>query len=93
MLCEVETDVHLYKAYSVIGYQSPEREKKCTFILPLTSALFGGGCSTPRPGRFTPRKDPLLNVEEAGWASGPVWTCAENFSPIGIRSPYLPVRS
>ena len=26
--------------------------------LPLTSALDGGGWSTPRPGRFTPGKDP-----------------------------------
>jgi hypothetical protein len=26
--------------------------------LPLTSALDGGGCSAPRPGRFTPRERP-----------------------------------
>jgi hypothetical protein len=26
----------------------------------------GGGWSAPRPGRFTPRKDPLPIVQEAG---------------------------
>ena len=47
----------------------------------LTSALDGGGWSTPRPGRFTPRKDPVPTVQEAGWASEPVWTGAENLAP------------
>ena len=29
--------------------------------------------STPRP-HFTPGKDPVPIVQEAGWATGPVWT-------------------
>ena len=29
--------------------------------------------STPRP-HFTPGKDPVPNLQEAGWAPGPVWT-------------------
>ena len=29
--------------------------------------------STPRP-HFTPRKDPVHILQEAGWATGPVWT-------------------
>ena len=53
----------------------------------------GGGWSTPRPGRFTPAKDPVPIVQEAGWDPGPVWTGAENFASIGIRSPDRPVRS
>ena len=32
----------------------------------------------PHPGHFTPRKDPVPIVQEAGWAPGPVWTGAEN---------------
>jgi hypothetical protein len=28
--------------------------------------------STPRP-QFTPGKDPVPIVQEAGWAAGPVW--------------------
>jgi len=30
---------------------------------------------------FTPGKDPVPNVQEAGWAPGPVWTGAENLAP------------
>jgi hypothetical protein len=51
------------------------------------------GWSTPRPGRFTPGKDPVLIVQEAGWAPGPVWTDAENLALTGIRSPDRPARS
>ena len=43
--------------------------------------LDGGGWSAPRPGRFTPAKDPVHIVQEAGWAPGPVWTGAENLAP------------
>ena len=54
----------------------------------------GGGWSTPRPGRFTPGKDPVPVVQEAGWAPGPVWMGAENLAPhTGIRSPDRPARS
>ena len=60
--------------------------------LSLTSALYEGGWSTPRPGRFTHRKDPVPIVQEAGWAPGPVWTGAENLAPTGIRSPDRPAR-
>jgi hypothetical protein len=53
----------------------------------------GWGVSvTPRP-LFTPGKDPVSIVQEAGWASGPVWTGAENLTPTGIRSPDRPTRS
>ena len=47
---------------------------------------------TPRP-RFTPGKDPVPIVQEAGWVPGPVWTVAENLAPTGIRSPDRPPRS
>jgi hypothetical protein len=33
------------------------------------------------PAAFTPGKDPLQIVQEAGWAPGPVWTGAENLAP------------
>ena len=47
----------------------------------------GWGVSvTPRP-LFTPGKDPVPIVQEAGWSPGPVWTGAENLAPTGIRSP------
>ena len=47
---------------------------------------------TPRP-LFTPGKDPVPIVQEAGWAPRPVWTVAENLADTGIRSPDRPARS
>ena len=52
--------------------------------LSSTSALYGNGWSTPRPGRFTPGKDQVPIVQEAGWASGPGWTGAENLALPGF---------
>jgi hypothetical protein len=51
-----------------------------------------GGWSAPRPGRFTPGKDPVPIVKEAGWAPGPAWTCEKNLAPTEIRSPDRPAR-
>jgi len=48
--------------------------------------------STPRP-QFTPGKDPVPIVQEAGWGPGSVWTGAESVAPTGIRSPDRPARS
>jgi len=62
-------------------------------LLSLTSALEGGVWSTPRPGHFTPGKDPVPIVHEAGWAPGPVWMGAGNLAPAGIRSADRSVRS
>ena len=60
----------------------------------MTTALEGGEGSALRPGRsLPPRKDPVLIVQEAGWAPGPVWTGAAHLAPTGIRSPVLPARS
>ena len=39
--------------------------------------------STPRP-HFTPRKDPVPLLQEAGWAPGPVWTDGKLSSPPGF---------
>ena len=61
--------------------------------LSLTSALDRGGWSTPHTGRFTPGKDSVPIVQEAGWAPEPVWTGGEYLAPTGIRSPDLPARS
>jgi hypothetical protein len=59
----------------------------------MTSVLEGGRWSAPRPGRFTPGKDPVPVVQEAGWAPGLVWTCAKNRTPTGIRSLDYPARN
>jgi hypothetical protein len=61
--------------------------------LSLTSALDGDRWSMPRPGRFTPGKDPVPTVREDEWGPGPIWTSAENLASTGIRSPDRPARS
>ena len=33
------------------------------------------------PAAFTPGKDPVPIVQEAGWAPGPIWIDAENLAP------------
>jgi len=46
----------------------------------------GWGVSvTPRP-LYTPGKDTVPILQEAGWAPGPVWTGAENLASTGTQS-------
>ena len=47
--------------------------------------------STPRP-HFTPGKDPVLILQEAGWAPGPVWTGGKS-RPHRNSIPDRPARS
>ena len=47
--------------------------------------------STPRP-KFTPGKDPVPILQEAGWAPGPVWTGGKSH-PHWDTTPDRPVRS
>ena len=57
----------------------------------LTSALEGGEGSESRPGRTLPlRKTRFPLYRRPRWASGSVWTGAENLAPTGIRSPDRP---
>jgi hypothetical protein len=58
----------------------------CRSGLSLTRTQYRGGWLTPQPARFTPENDPVLTVQKAGWATGPVWVGAENISPAWIRS-------
>ena len=81
------------KGRPITGHEDPEGEQTYISTLSSTSTLGGGGWSTPRPVRLTPRKDPVRIVYEAGWAPGPVWTGAENLISTGIRSPDRPARS
>jgi hypothetical protein len=48
----------------------------------------------PHSSCFIPQeRDPLLIVQEAGWAPGPVWTGVENLAPTAIQPAERPVRS
>ena len=44
----------------------------------------GVGGQHHAPAVFTPGKDPVRIVQEAGWASEPVWIVAEISPPPGI---------
>ena len=44
------------------------------------------------PAAFTIRIGTVPIVQEARWASEPVWIGAENLAPTGIRSPDLSAR-
>jgi hypothetical protein len=59
----------------------------------MASALDGVGGQRHTPAAFTPGKDRVPIVQEAGCAPGPVWIGAENLAPTGILSPDLPARS
>ena len=48
----------------------------------MTVALEDGEWSAARPGHtLPPGKDPVLIVQEAGWAPGPVWTGGKSLPP------------
>ena len=53
----------------------------------------GVGGERHAPAAFTPGKDPVSIVQEAGLAPGTVWIGAENLAPTGIRFPAPPARS
>ena len=66
------------KGHPTTGREGPEGEQRYSSTLSLTSVLDDGWVfSTPRPGRFTPGKDPVPIVQENGWTPGKVWTGAE----------------
>jgi hypothetical protein len=73
----------------------PLREDRGIALLFVVNlgTLDGVGGQHHAPAAFTPGKDPVLIVQEAGWASQPVWIDAENLAPIGIRSPDTPTHS
>jgi hypothetical protein len=61
--------------------EGPGGGRRIALLSFLTSALEGGGWSALCPGCFTPGKQPVPTVQEAGWAPGLVWTCAKNLAP------------
>jgi len=74
--------------------RTAHRESRCIAILFLNHGTRREWevSVTPRP-HFTPGKGPVPIVQVAGWAPWTVWTCAENLTPTGIRSPDRSARS
>jgi hypothetical protein len=48
--------------------------------------------ATPQP-LYSLERDPVPTVQEAGWASGPVWISSENLAFIEFRTLDRPARS
>ena len=92
IFAEIVPGKHKFQGLPSQRHESPEGVT-CRGTLSLTSAVDVVGWSTPRPDRFTPGNEWALIVYEAGWATGTVWTSAENLSHAGIRSSNRPTRS
>ena len=91
MVKKVKVKLTLVQALRLCTGRTAHRRCIC-IALPLhdDDTRRGWGVSiTPRPV-FTPRKDPVPIVQEAGWAPGLVWTGTENLALTGIRSPDCP---
>jgi hypothetical protein len=63
----------VFPLHPMDGAWGEKRYSSCCF---LTSALEGGEWSASRPGRALPpgKQPPVPILQEAGWASKPVWT-------------------
>ena len=74
------------KVHPRTGHKGPEGGQRYSSTLSLASALdgVGGQCHTLAA---------LLLGKEAGWATGPVWTVAENLTSTRIWSPDRPACS
>jgi hypothetical protein len=71
-----------------------QRGSRCVALLFAQSQHYMGvGGQHHATAAFTPGKDPVPIVQEAGLVPGPVWMDPENLVPTGIRSPDRPACS
>jgi len=89
------------KVHPRTGHRGPEGEQRYSFNLSLTSALDGGGWSTPRPNRFTSEKTryPLYRrlggpQDRSGWVqkiSPPTGFDLRTVLPVGSCYTYYTI--
>ena len=91
---KVKVKVTLVQTQRLCTGRTAHSGSRCTALLfhDHGTRRESGASVTPRP-LFTPGKDQVPIVQEAGWVPGPVWTGSENLAPTGIRSPGRPARS
>jgi hypothetical protein len=53
----INTRINKVKVKVKFPLEQDMKAQRYSSTLSLASVLDGGGCSTPQPGRFTPRKD------------------------------------
>jgi hypothetical protein len=81
------------KVHPRTGHEGPEGEWKYNSTLSLTSALDGGGWSTPRRGRFTLGKTRYPLYRRLGVPQARSGRARKISPPTGIRFPDHPARS
>jgi hypothetical protein len=76
--------VHKRNGQPRTGHEGPWGEQRYSSTLSLTSALDGVGGQHHAPATLPWEREPIPIVQEAGWASGPLWTGTENLAPPGF---------
>jgi hypothetical protein len=82
------------KFQNITDHEGPERGEDYCSTPSLTLALDSGRVvnATPRQFHFRER-DQVFILQWFGWATGPLWTGAENLALTEIRSSDLPAHS
>ena len=83
----------LFLVRPTTGYDGPDGEYRYSSTLSLTLALDWGGWSTPRPGRFTRRKETWYPLyRRLSGPQGRSGRVRKISLPTGIQSPDCPAR-
>jgi hypothetical protein len=78
------TNKYKGKGHPITGHHGPRGGVEVTLYSFSTSALGGGGCSAPRPGHFTPGKDPVPIYRRLGGPQGRSGRVRKISPPPGI---------
>jgi hypothetical protein len=82
-----------YVGFTLSQATTAHRESRGIALLYFNLGTRSGlGVSVTLRPHLTPGKEPVPIIQEAGWASGPVWTSVENLAPTWVRSPDRPAR-
>jgi len=93
-LCKVKVKCTLVQALKLCTGRTARRGSRAIALPFLDHGTRRGWRVSVMPRLlFTPGKDPVPIVQEAGWAPGPVRTGAENLASTRIQSPDRPARS
>jgi hypothetical protein len=97
--CRYNFNFYVYKPVNgkAVPLHAGQAQRRARgIVLPILDPGARGGwvvSATPRPF-YRRERDAVLVVQEAGWASGPVWIGRENLAPAGFEpGTFQPVAS
>jgi hypothetical protein len=95
MISQLQTDWvnNFSKVHPCTGRTAHRRNRGTALLFYDHDTKSGSEVSITLRSLFTSVKEPVPIVQEAGWATGPVWTGAENLDLTEIRYPDPPARS